>query len=197
MKMTEHFYVQRPSSELANQEILSGGFQKQKSSILNASHHNFNANMSLNYALPARVTQEPAYRHIISTERSVRQRAATNRSVGPRLNKQAEADKLLERIDVLERENANLRKYNKRLMTQETATNESGEQKSGQKQFHFDSSTEVHSFYQDVFITDLNKEINMKNEQADHFKLKISGQAIIIDRLNKEIQHLNKVSNSS
>ena len=56
-------------------------------------------------------------------------------------------------------------------------------------------STDVHSFYHDVFITDLNKEINTISEEATSYKVQISEQSILIDKLQKEIQHLNKVLN--
>lgn len=52
---------------------------------------------------------------------------------------------------------------------------------------------DVHTFYQDVFITDLNKQIDKNNQKEGEYKKQISEQAILIEKLQKEVQHLNKV----
>ena len=108
-------------------------------------------------------------------------------------------DQLLNRIKELEQENEELRSYNKRLFGQEeNSTFMSTGNLSTLSitiKYILTLTLDVHSFYQDVFITDLNKEIYTMNEEADGYKKQLSEQGMTIEKLHREVQHLNKVLN--
>lgn len=51
------------------------------------------------------------------------------------------------------------------------------------------ASTDAQSFYQEVFITDLMNDINI---EAIHYKQKLAEQNLIIEKLQKEVDHYKK-----
>jgi hypothetical protein len=55
------------------------------------------------------------------------------------------------------------------------------------------TSTDVHSFYQDVFITDMNKQISKCAEEASDFKLKMIQNSNLLEKVGIVI--LLKISN--
>lgn len=108
-------------------------------------------------------------------------RTSVNKSLSTDQALTSKIELLVTRVKELELENAELKEYNRRLL--------------GDDETSVFKSTDVHSFYQDVFITDLNKEIHSINEEAGVYKKQISEQAMQIEKLQKEVQHLNKVVN--
>jgi predicted nuclease with TOPRIM domain len=114
-----------------------------------------------------------------STKKIIHRRVITNRSVGPHTNASSQLSNLTARIKQLEKENSELKEYNKKLLYGEDDSTHIPS--NSKKHFSFDSPTDVHTFYQDVFITDLNKEINCMNEEKDVYKKQISGLAMVIE----------------
>ncbi|CAI2383062.1 unnamed protein product [Moneuplotes crassus] len=113
------------------------------------------------------------------TSRTVKRKDLENQVL--RKNSDAKIKKFIQKIQDLEQENTDLRDYNRKLLKLEDNSSI--------------LSTDVHTFYQDVFITDLNKQIDKNNQKEGEYKKQITEQAIIIEKLQKEVQHLNKVLN--
>ena len=102
---------------------------------------------------------------------------STHRSESRKYNITSQIEKLFLKITELKQENLELREENKRLADKN-------------EESAYISTDAQSCFYQDVFITDLMNDINI---EAVNYKQTLIEQNLKIEKLEKEIQDLNKV----